>query len=143
MTTKEKDMSNIDKMVNRFLGWKLPKDFCPDAGISFKPTKPYECDEFGDSWWPVGTNLLTANQARQMFDYVTADESAAGLHPHQQRVVTEKAELDEKICKLDTFINGESFGDLCAFAECCRMINQLHVMKQYSAILGERIAAFG
>jgi hypothetical protein len=30
----------IDQMVDRFLSWKLPKDFSPDAGISFKPTKP-------------------------------------------------------------------------------------------------------
>lgn len=56
----------IDEMVNRFLGWKLPKNFGPDAGISFKPTKPYEGDEFGNSWWPIGTNLLTAEQARKM-----------------------------------------------------------------------------
>lgn len=66
----------IDKMVNRFLGWKLPKDFGPDAGISFKPTKPYEGDEFGNSWWPVGTNLLTADQARQMFEHALGDDLA-------------------------------------------------------------------
>ena len=30
---------NIDEMVNRFLGWKLPKDFAPDGGISFKPSE--------------------------------------------------------------------------------------------------------
>lgn len=59
--------ATLDEMVNRFLWWKLPKDFSPDAGISFTPTKPYEGDEFGNSWWPVGTNLLTAEQARAMF----------------------------------------------------------------------------
>jgi hypothetical protein len=59
--------SDVKAMVDRFLGWKLPKDFCPDAGISFKPTKPYEGDEYGNSWWPVGTNLLTAEQAKAMF----------------------------------------------------------------------------
>lgn len=26
----------VKEMVNRFLVWKLPKDFAPDAGISFK-----------------------------------------------------------------------------------------------------------
>lgn len=26
----------IKHMVSRFLGWKLPKNFNPDAGISFK-----------------------------------------------------------------------------------------------------------
>lgn len=68
-------MSNINSMVNRFLCWKLPKNFQPDGGISFNPIKPYEGDEHGNSWWPVGTNLLTADQARQMFVHVTADES--------------------------------------------------------------------
>ena len=61
----------IDKAVSRFLGWKLPKDFGPDAGISFKPTKPY--DEPG--WWPTGTNLFTAEQAREMFKYALSGES--------------------------------------------------------------------
>lgn len=72
----EKDMSKrlIDKMVDRFLGWRLPKDFCPDAGVSFKPTKPYEGDGFGNSWWPIGTNLLTADQARQMIEHLLGDE---------------------------------------------------------------------
>jgi hypothetical protein len=26
----------IKHMANRFLGWKLPSNFSPDAGISFK-----------------------------------------------------------------------------------------------------------
>jgi len=58
----------VDEMVDRFLSWKLPKDFCPDAGISFKPTNPDGCDERG--WWPIGTNLLTAYQAREMITYI-------------------------------------------------------------------------
>lgn len=59
----------VKHMVNRFLGWKLPKDFSPDAGISFNPTKPYEGDELGNSW-PIGTNLFTAEQAKQMIEYL-------------------------------------------------------------------------
>lgn len=58
----------IDEMVNRFLGWKLPKDFSPDAGILFKPTKPDGYDEPGS--WPVGTNLLTADQALAMVKHM-------------------------------------------------------------------------
>lgn len=70
--------TQIEKMVDRFLGWKLPKDFCPDAGISFKPTKPDGYDLPG--WWPAGTNLLTADQAKEMVRHMltapceTADE---------------------------------------------------------------------
>lgn len=71
--TTENDMSKtmIDKMVDRFLGWKLPKYVAPDAGISLKPAKPNSYDEPG--WWPVGTNLLTADQAREMVKYMLAD----------------------------------------------------------------------
>jgi hypothetical protein len=57
----EQDM--INKMVDRFLNWTLPDDFAPDCGITF--TKPPNL--IGDPHvWPVGTNLLTAQQARAM-----------------------------------------------------------------------------
>jgi hypothetical protein len=59
----------IKHMVNRFLGWRLPKDFQPDAGISFKA----ECNE-GTPWLrkhePTGTNLFTADQAEAMVRYL-------------------------------------------------------------------------
>lgn len=132
--------TKIDKMVNRFLCWMLPKDFGPDAGISFKPTKP---DGYGTHWWPVGTNLLTADQARAMFEHVTADECAEGLQPHQQRVVTEKAELDEKATALSNFIGTSPVFDTLDASEQERLKEQNDVMWQYSEILGARIAAFG
>lgn len=54
----------IDEMVIRFLGWKLPEDFGPDAGISFDR-------EYRAKWGtPVGTNLFTAGQAKAMLEYV-------------------------------------------------------------------------
>lgn len=49
----------IDKMADRFLSWPLPKGFAPDCGISFIENRSPHC-------WPVGTNLLTADQAREM-----------------------------------------------------------------------------
>jgi hypothetical protein len=53
---------DVDAMVSRFLGWKLPEMFVPDCGISFTPLgHPHS--------WPVGTNLLTADQAKAMFEY--------------------------------------------------------------------------
>ena len=61
-------MSNIEHMVNRFLAWKLPADFSPDAGIGFKPYHPQQTPD--NPMWPTGTNLLTAEQARGMFEYV-------------------------------------------------------------------------
>lgn len=88
----------IDKMVDRFLGWKLPKDFGPDAGISFKPTKPYEGDELGNSWWPVGTNLLTADQARQMFEHALGEdlerliEENNNLRSHRDELMAQRSD---------------------------------------------------
>ena len=130
----------IDKMVDRFLCWELPKDFAPDCGISFDGRKDDEWNK--NKTWPVGTNLLTAEQARQMFQHVTAKECAEGLQPHQQRVVTEKAELDAKAKALSEFIGHSPIFDTLAPAEQERLKVQNDIMWQYSEILGARIAAF-
>lgn len=61
--------------------------------------------------------------------------------PHQERVIAEKKELDERGDKLDQFILSEKFGTLPA-AEQERMKRQLEIMGKYSEVLGERIAAF-
>jgi len=59
----------IKYMVNRFLMWKLPANFSPDAGISFKPTFNEHTD-FPMRHEPVGTNLFDAIQATQMVEYM-------------------------------------------------------------------------
>jgi hypothetical protein len=63
------------------------------------------------------------------------------LQPHQQRVVTEKKELDEKIDKLSVFIKGDIYKNLPG-AEQMRLNIQLQAMNGYSNVLGERINAF-
>lgn len=65
----------LERMVSRFLSWKLPQDFAPDAGILFIPTKRFGYDT---PHWPVGTNLLTATQAREMLCHVL------GVTPNDQ-----------------------------------------------------------
>jgi hypothetical protein len=60
----------IKHMVQRFLQWKLPENFHPDAGISFEPFynvewnakqgRPPSRNE------PSGTNLFGADQAEAM-----------------------------------------------------------------------------
>lgn len=128
----------IAAMVNRFLCWPLPKDFSPDGGISFRN----EPDAGGYApTWPVGTNLLTADQARQMFEHVTAEENT-DLRPHQQRVVDEKEELDKKATALSDFIGHSPIFETLDAAEQERLKEQNDVMWQYSEILGARIAAF-
>ena len=57
----------IDELVNKFLGWKLPKDFAPDGGIVFDKHQNHH-------FTPIGTNLFTADQAKQMFEYLLEGE---------------------------------------------------------------------
>lgn len=56
-------------MVDRFLGWRLPENFNPDAGISFKPNfnehTPYPMNNE-----PTGTNLFDATQTEEMVRYL-------------------------------------------------------------------------
>ncbi len=64
----------IKHMVSRFLQWKLPETFSPDAGISFAP-------EFNKEWnakqgmppqrhEPIGTNLFSAVEAEAMIRHM-------------------------------------------------------------------------
>jgi hypothetical protein len=59
---------DVKQMVDRFLGWPLPKTFSPDCGISFDGRGPDARGYAGS--WPIGTNLLNAEEARAMFEYV-------------------------------------------------------------------------
>jgi hypothetical protein len=63
------------------------------------------------------------------------------MQPHQERVVQEKKDLDEKLAKLRLFFTGDIFGTLDE-DEQNRLKRQENVMHLYSEILGERIAAF-
>lgn len=83
-------MKVTQEMVQRFLGWRLPQDFRPDAGIRFDPPE-------GVTTMPIGTNLLTATQAREMLEYILAyvpdppappaDDLEAGVRLAQQAVL--------------------------------------------------------
>lgn len=55
----------IKHMTERFLRWRLPNDFSPDGGISFKPAFN-EHTAYPMMHEPVGTNLLSASQAEAM-----------------------------------------------------------------------------
>jgi hypothetical protein len=54
--------AQIKHLVDRFLNWRLPKDFRPDNGISYK--RPNYMPEVDAT--PVGTNLFGAAQATEM-----------------------------------------------------------------------------
>ena len=62
----------IKHMVNRFLAWRLPDPWHPDAGISFKPTFN-EGSAYPMKHEPVGTNLFDAQQAEAMVRHMVKD----------------------------------------------------------------------
>lgn len=53
------------EMVNRFLGWRLPAGFNPDCFVSFDRERAEK-----NSSWPIGTNLLDAEQAKAMLQHI-------------------------------------------------------------------------
>ena len=61
--------------------------------------------------------------------------------PHQQRVIDEKAELDERRAKLAAFAHTEMFAGLPQ-DEQTRLEHQGFHMGAYSDILAQRIANF-
>lgn len=77
-STKGLSEAQIKHMVRRFLSWKLPENFRPDAGISFQP-------EFNTHTahpmrhQPIGTNLLDAAQAEAMIRHLLEGLPRAGL----------------------------------------------------------------
>lgn len=78
--TREQREGVTDEMVARFLGWKLPADFAPDCGITFEPVGN-KGTRFEYRFEPVGTNLLTAVQARAMLEYVLATGAPTAQQP--------------------------------------------------------------
>jgi hypothetical protein len=64
------------------------------------------------------------------------------LAPHQQRVVDERRELDEKIDKLKAFIMENPIFKTLPTDEQARLNRQCDVMIEYSRILRDRIEAF-
>ena len=64
------------------------------------------------------------------------------MQDFQQRVVDEKAALDEKYNKLTPFIGSSDVFATLPADEQERLTRQHRLMGEYSAVLGERIAAF-
>lgn len=67
------------------------------------------------------------------------------MKAHEERVVVEKKELDDKIEKLGNFILGlddNRIFETLPEGEQSRLRIQLQLMGAYSTVLGERIAAF-
>ncbi|MGC3025883.1 crAss001_48 related protein [Burkholderia sp. DN3021] len=63
------------------------------------------------------------------------------MQAHQQRVVEEKAELDERIERLQQFTLSLTFRDL-DYIDQELLRHQQHLMEGLSAVLGTRIQRF-
>ncbi len=63
------------------------------------------------------------------------------MEDYQQRVVTEKKELDAKIVALAGFLFSDKSKDV-AVNETEELFNQLHLMMGYSRVLSNRIRCF-
>lgn len=73
----------IKHLVDRFLNWRLPKDFRPDAGISYK--RPNYAPEVDAT--PSGTNLFSADQATEMVRHMIEGlPTAESMTPQPQDV---------------------------------------------------------
>lgn len=59
----------VQHMVQRFLGWRLPENFNPDGGVKFE--REVNGGPRPKAWWPNGTNVLDAQQAEAMIRYIT------------------------------------------------------------------------
>jgi hypothetical protein len=56
------DRTRIDSLVDKFLSWPLPESVCSDLCVTEYDTKGR-----------IGTNLLTADEARQMLEHVLGE----------------------------------------------------------------------
>jgi hypothetical protein len=68
----------IKHMTERFLAWRLPDNFLPDAGISFTPD--YNGTDFPLKHQPTGTNLFDYTQAKAMIEHLVEGLDATA-HP--------------------------------------------------------------
>ena len=64
------------------------------------------------------------------------------MQPHEQRVIEEKRELDEKLVRLSLFIGKDNIFKSLDSEDQKLLIEQETIMVDYSGILAERIERF-
>lgn len=63
------------------------------------------------------------------------------MEDYQKRVIEEKSDLDEKIKRLEEFVNADSFSELSSSEQGLIMV-QHEAMHHYSGVLERRIELF-
>lgn len=100
---------------------------------------PCKRDIFEATYDPAPTVLPVVDPGP---DSLEREIQAKALPPHQQRVLDEKHELDERLSKLDAFILDNPLFTKLPPNEQERLARQSKAMAVYSGILDERIACF-
>jgi hypothetical protein len=89
-----------------------------------------------------GPTIIPRNNPQVAVAMQRAAERRKTMQPHQQRVVDEKKELDEKLDRLKAFIDTNPTFKTLHEDERGRLNRQFDVMAEYSSILSQRITAF-
>lgn len=91
---KKRDAENealAQQLTDRFLWWKLPTDFHPDCGIHFDADAAIKMNPINSKYEPVGTNLFSATQAKEMFLWLLRPYSAAAQQHQEPSEVAQAA----------------------------------------------------
>lgn len=70
--------AQIKHMVDRFLGWRLPENFNPDGGVSYK--RPNYHPDVDARQLLSGTNIFSADQADAMVRNMIEGMPSGGAH---------------------------------------------------------------
>lgn len=84
-----------------------------------------------------GVKVLTSEYAAKEPEYKVKED----LLPHEQRVVEELAQLEERMDKLQLFLTTDIYGGLKHYDQVL-LRNQLAFMQEYANILRQRIMRF-
>lgn len=113
----------------------VPTHICKECGAQWRLYQHDIHTDSGPTW------SLRSRACGSCCDNVTMGTQLHQLLPHQQRVVVESNELNERLQKLAAFIDGEAFKDIPG-DERARLIAQAGAMGGYLTVLQERIAHF-
>lgn len=121
---------------NEYRGWDLPAD---ENGSDEGYLVEYQ--DGGKPNHPGHVGYISWSPKEQFEAAYLPIGDVEGYQPHQVRVIAEKAQLDDKIAKLDAFTKTQAFKSLTALGYEL-LTTQLSCMREYSSILARRIHGF-